>query len=82
MRHPGYRLQFLSGFGRGEAMRGMHKGIYRAYATSPHDVQATIKAVFPVSYILPASRSRVARYAARWLQQNAFWDGGKQAADE
>ena len=30
----------------------MHKGVYRAYATAPHDVQATVKAVYSMSYIL------------------------------
>ena len=43
----------LSGFGRGEAMRTMHKGIHRAYATAPHDVQATVKAIYSISYRLP-----------------------------
>ena len=44
----------------GEAMRGMHKGIFRAYATEAHDVQAMIKAVCNVSYRLPLSRGAAA----------------------
>ena len=51
-------VAMLSGYGRGEAMRAMHKGVYRAYTTAPHDVQATVKAVYSLSYHLPTSRAR------------------------
>ena len=56
-------------------MRAMHKGVYRAYATSPHDVQATVKAVYSVSYILPATRQVAAQHIATWLRKHAYWEG-------
>ena len=34
-------------------MCAMHKGLHRAYGTSHHDVRATIKAVYSLSYHLP-----------------------------
>ena len=34
-------------------MRGMHKGVSKAYATAPHDTQATMKAVYCLSYLPP-----------------------------
>ena len=33
-----YERSALSGYGRGEAMQAMHKGVYRGYASAPHDV--------------------------------------------
>ena len=73
-------VAILSGYGRAEAMRAMHKGVYRAYATSPHDVQATVKAVYSVSYILPATRQTVAQHIARWLRKHAYWEGGQYSS--
>ena len=55
------RVAMISGYGP-EAMRAMHKGTYRAYATGSHDVQATVKAVYSVSYLLPAARHTVAQH--------------------
>ena len=43
-------------------MHAMHRGVYRAYAMSPHDVQATVKAMYSVSYILPAIQQTVASH--------------------
>ena len=47
--------------------------MYRAYATSPHDVQATVKAVYHLSYHLPMSRARTAQVLAAWLREHAYW---------
>ena len=33
----------------------MHKGIHHAFVHSPHDTHATIKAVYCLSYSMPAS---------------------------
>ena len=71
------QVAMLSGYGRSEAMRAMHTGVYRAYATAPHDVQATVKAVYSVSYILPAARHTVARHISQWLRGQAYWEGGQ-----
>ena len=74
------QVAILSGYGRAVAMRAMHKGVYRAYATSPHDVQATVKAVSSVSYILPATRQVVAQHIAAWLRKHAYWEGGQYSS--
>ena len=58
-------------------MRAMYKGVYRAYATSPHDVQATVKVVYSASYILPAACQTVAQHIAGWLRKHAYWEGGQ-----
>ena len=74
------QVAMLSGYGRAEAMRAMHKGVYRAYATAPHDVQATVKAVYSVSYILPAARHTVAQHISQWLRAHAYWEGGQYSS--
>ena len=74
------QVAMLSGYGRAEAMRAMHKGVYRAYATAPHDVQATVKAVYSVSYILPAARHTVAQHICKWLRVHAYWEGGQYSS--
>ena len=58
----------------------MHKGVYRAYATAPHDVQATVKAVYSISYILPAGRHTVALHISQWLRDHAYWEGGQYSS--
>ena len=40
-------------------MRALHKGIHRAYGDNPHNVQKTIKAVYHVSYHMPAQKCEV-----------------------
>ena len=70
------QVAMLSGYGRAEAMRAMHKGVYRAYATAPHDVQATVKAVYSVLYTLPAPRHTVAQHISKWHGVHAYWEGG------
>ena len=74
------QVAILSGYGRAGAMRAMHRGVYRAYATAPHDVQATVKAVYSVSYILPAARQTVAQHIGRWLRRHAYWEGGQYSS--
>ena len=74
------QVAMLSGYGRVEAMRAMHKGVHRAYATAPHDVQATVKAVYPAPYILPASRHTVAQHISKWLRVHAYWEGGRYSS--
>ena len=41
------QVMLLSGYRKPLAMRAIHKGIHRAYETSPHAVQATVKCVTP-----------------------------------
>ena len=69
------QVSMLSGYGRGEAMCAMHTGIHRAYATAPHNVQATVKAMHRISYRLPLTREDAARAVAVWLQKHAYWWG-------
>ena len=64
--------------GCARAMRAMHKGIYRAYAISPHDVQATRKAVFAVVY--PPGNASVAWHVAQGLKSHAYEEEGKYSS--
>ena len=60
-------------------MRGMHKAVYRAYAMSPHDVQATLEAVRSFSYCLQADPRMVVGKLAAWLQTCALgWPSVQQ----
>ena len=65
----------LSGYGRGEVMRAMHKGVFWAYATSPHDMHATVKAVYHMSYRLPRTQVAVVKVVALWLRTLGCWCG-------
>ena len=58
----------------------MHKGLHRAYATSPHDIQATIKAVYSLSYRLPCTRAQAAEHVLHWIQKHTYWDGVKHGS--
>ena len=58
-------------------MRAMHKGLHRAYSALEHDTCATIKAVYSVSYKLPAPPCNVAKLRKISLQKNAVWEGNK-----
>ena len=51
----------------------MHKGLNRACAAEPHDVQATFKVVCHMSYDLPTSRAEAAKNLAEWLKGHAYW---------
>ena len=46
----------------------------------PHDVQATVKAVYSISYILPAGRHTVALHIRQWLREHAYWEGGQYSS--
>ena len=48
-------------------MRVMCQGLYRAYATNPHDVQAATKVMHPVSFQVPASRVALTHIVKKWL---------------
>ena len=76
---PWLQVARLSGYSRAEAMRAMHKGLHRSYATSPHNIQATIKAVYNLSYRLPCTRARAAQHVLHWIQKHAYWDGVKHS---
>ena len=58
----------------------MHKGLHRAYATSPHDINGTIKAVYNISYKLLGNRAQVATHIRNWLQGNVCWENGKYSS--
>ena len=49
----------------------MHKALHRAIAASPDYVQATIKAVYRISYQLPDRNCAVFCRLQHWLTQNA-----------
>ena len=74
------QVAMLSGYTRGEAMGAMHKGLHRTYATSPHDINSTIKAVYSISYKLPGNRAQVAAHVSQWLTRNAFWEKGQYSS--
>ena len=54
-------------------MRAMHKGVFWAYATAPHDVHATVKVMYHVPYRLPSMRARVVKLVAVRLRTHAYW---------
>ena len=70
-----WQVALLCGYCPGEVMRAMHKGLHRAYVTSQHDTHATIKAVYSLSYHMPAHPCAIAHCLEVWLQKHAFWDG-------
>ena len=61
-------------------MRAMHKGLHRPYGTSPHDTRATIKAVYSLSYKMPAPVCMVTAHINKWLGRHAYWDGDRYAS--
>ena len=66
-----------SGYGRTEATRAIHKGVFWAYATALHNVQAAVKAMHHISYYLPSTRHHVAGILRTWLKKHAHWQGGR-----
>ena len=48
--------------------------------SSPHDIQATIKAVYSLSYRLPCTRAQAAEHVLHWIQKHAYWDGVKHSS--
>ena len=59
---------------------GMHKGLHRAYATSPHDINSTIEAVYNISCKLPGNRAQVTTHISQWLKRNAFREKGEYSS--
>ena len=51
----------------------MHKGLHRAYATSPHDINSTIEALYSISYRLPRNRADGAGHVLRSIKKHALW---------
>ena len=74
------QVSMLVGYSRAAAMRAMHKGLHRAYAKSPHDIQATIKCVYQMSYSLPCPRQQAALGVLLWLKHHAYWEGGEYSS--
>ena len=68
-------VAILSGYGRGEVVRGLHKGVYWVYATATHNVHATVKAVCHMCYHLPLTRVQAAAVLEWWLKGHAYWWG-------
>ena len=62
------QMALLCGYRRETAMRAMHKGMQ-----SPPDTRATIKAVYSLSYGMPAPPCAVARRVQRWLKELLGW---------
>ena len=73
----GLQTAVLSGYGRGDNMRGMHRALHRAFGTEPHFLQATVKAVYSISYQLPGKKCVVISHIQQWLRRNAHWEGGR-----
>ena len=59
----------------GRCNEGDAQGVFRAYTTALHDVQATVKAVYSLSYHLPTTQAGAARVLAMWLKKHTYWWG-------
>ena len=46
-----------------------------AYASSSHDVHATVNALYATSYQLPGTRKKVAHFVFHCMQTHGWWDG-------
>ena len=69
------QVMLLSGYKKLVAMRAIHKGIHRAYETSPHTVQAMVKCVHCVVHHMPAKRCVVLSKVHMWLHKHAVQEG-------
>ena len=65
------QVPMLLGYSLEETMRAMRKGIQRASADSPHIVQGTVKAVYSLSYSMPARKCVILHGLQSWMQQGA-----------
>ena len=70
----------LSGYSRAAVMRAMHKGLHGAFATFPHEIQATIKCAYHLSYSVPCSQGVAQQKLLAWLKHHAYWEGGKYSS--
>ena len=71
------QVMLLSGYKKSVAMRAIHKGIHRAYDTSPHAVQAMVKCVHSVVHHMPAKRCVVLTKVHTWLHKHAVWEDNR-----
>jgi hypothetical protein len=71
------QVALLSGYSREDTMRAMHKGLHRAYSDSAHTVQGTVKAVYCMSYSMPAKKCIILAKVQSWLKEKAAWRGGE-----
>ena len=55
-------------------MCAMHQALQRAYAGSPHCLQATFKAVHTYLYSFPCTKCVVVQ---EWLVAHAHWEGAE-----
>ena len=60
-------VMLLCGYRKTVAMRAIHKGIHRAYETSPHAVQATVKCAHSIVHHMPAKRCIILGKVKTWL---------------
>ena len=56
------------------AMPVIHKGIHRAYKTSPHAVQATVKCIHSIVHHMPAKRCIILDKVKTWLEKHVVWE--------
>ena len=71
------QVALLSGYSREDTMRAMHKGMHRAFGDSPHNVQSTIKAVYHMSYHMPARKCEILDTLQVWLRDRAVRRGSE-----
>ena len=69
------QVMLLSGYRKTVAMRAIHKGIHRAYETSPHVVRATVKCAHSLVHHMPTKRCIVLAKVKTWLKKHAIWNG-------
>ena len=67
----------LSGYGRGDSMRAMHRALHRAFAGEPHCLRVTVKAVYSISHLMPDKKCTVVRHVQQYLQKWAHWEGDR-----
>ena len=70
-------VMLLSAYRKLVAMRAIHKRIRRAYETSPHAVQATVKCVHSIVHHMPAKRCVILHKVKAWLEKHAVWEGNQ-----
>ena len=74
------QVALLSGYTCEDTMRAMHKGLHRAYSDSAHTVHGTVKAVYGMSYSMPAKKCIVLAKVQNWLKEKAMWRGGEYSS--
>ena len=69
------QVMLLSGYQKTVAMRAIHKGMHRAYETSPHAVRATVKCAHSLVHHMPTKHCIVLTKVKTWLKKHAIWNG-------